>query len=324
MSKLNIPRSNYKILKLISACLVVLAVGVMAYASIGFDSAEHTHTEASDHGSDALTESAASSKAVDSIDPTKIPIGDGKYGSTPQVGYIYSCQSNLNGPGAFKDGPWIDAADKTWSKTSKTVTVDGDVSWPSASFQINKNSQARELVGNGLPINHTTGKFPIASSDDAYLYDRNPNSIRAQNVVLSLPINPIEATKPTCLSVGAIGYTTNGVALFNALDAGGRDAAAHEIQDKCDGHPERSGAYHYHDYSACVQTSSSKEPVLVGYALDGFGIYKYPENPTNAELDECHGRKGGIVWDGVTVNMYHYVITTEYPYTLGCFKGKIN
>ena len=27
------------------------------------------------------------------------------------------------------------------------------------------------------------------------------------------------------------------------------------------------------------------------------------------------------MWHGNKVSMYHYVLTEEYPYTVGCFKG---
>ena len=42
---------------------------------------------------------------------------------------------------------------------------------------------------------------------------------------------------------------------------------------------------------------------------------------TNADLDECHGRVSRVVWDGKEASMYHYVLTREYPYTVGCFRG---
>jgi len=42
---------------------------------------------------------------------------------------------------------------------------------------------------------------------------------------------------------------------------------------------------------------------------------------TNADLDECHGRASEVLWDGSRVRIYHYVLTREYPYTIGCFRG---
>ncbi len=116
----------------------------------------------------------------------------------------------------------------------------------------------------------------------------------------------------------------NGVALFNALDASGRDAVAHEIQDKCDGHPQGAGIYHYHSMSSCISNEDANN-TLVGYALDGFGIYSDRDAKgnlyTSANLDECHGITSEILWDGKMVNMYHYVLTHDYPYSIGCFRG---
>ncbi len=314
------PKRKLKIALIASVvALVIISAGVVAFALSSTNIPENEAPAVTQVDTTETTPDAP--EAAEPINPSSIPLGDGKYGSEPRAGYIYSCQSNFNGPGAFKEGPWIDTTKGVWSKSGKNVTVNGDVTWENAEFTINQTEQTRDLIGNGLPINHGTGTFPISSSDDAYSYDRNPNSIRSQSVSVSLPLNPTVKSEPTCLSMGPIGYSTNGVALYNALDAGGRDAAAHEIQDTCGGHPERSGSYHYHDYSDCINDVESEEPLLVGYALDGFGIFKYEQNPTNAELDECHGKTGQVMWDGKMVTMYHYVVTTEYPYTLGCLRG---
>src|SRR5205085_854391 len=101
---------------------------------------------------------------------------------------------------------------------------------------------------NALP-NHTTGTFPISSADDAYQYDRNPNRIAAQTLSYTLPANPTVAATPSCVPGGVIGVLLTGSPFFNALDAGGKDAVAHEIQDHCGGHPQMSGLYHYHSLS---------------------------------------------------------------------------
>ncbi len=39
------------------------------------------------------------------------------------------------------------------------------------------------------------------------------------------------------------------------------------------------------------------------------------------DLDACHGTTSPVMWDGKLVDMYHYVLTPEYPYTIGCFRG---
>ncbi|MGH3472544.1 MAG: YHYH protein [Nocardioidaceae bacterium] len=128
--------------------------------------------------------------------------------------------------------------------------------------------------------------------------------------------------------LGPIGVFVNGVVMFNALDDAGRDADAHEVQDSCDGHPQGKDIYHYHDLSACLATAANSAPgssTLVGYALNGYGVYVERDAqgnlPIDADLDACHGRTSTVMWDGKPTNMYHYDVTLEYPYFVGCFYG---
>ena len=263
----------------------------------------------------------------DRLDIHKLPLGDGKVSDHPQPGYVYSCQQRFNAhaPGAQVVGPWIHGS--TWDLTQK-LHVQGSVHWPNAQFRIDTTTNgrivSRVLTGNGLPVDTPTGTFPIASADPAFQIDRNPNSIQMQKVALTLSLDPEAAPQPACVPMGMIGVARNGVAIYNALDAGGHDAVAHEVQDLCSGHPEMSGEYHYHGPSPCLPREDGNE-VLIGYALDGFGIYSlYDANGrelTDADLDACHGRTSEVLWDGKRTSMYHYVLTREYPYTLGCFHG---
>ena len=269
----------------------------------------------------------ARTTATSPTDPTRLPIGDGKVTLTgPKRGWVYACQpGNPNAGGAFKDGPWI-KGDGSFDLTAK-VHVDGSVVWSAARFTAKWGTKTVTLSGNGLPLRTPTGTFPVSSADDAYQYDRNPNSIRPQTVGASLPVSPRAAAKPSCLPFGAIGYATNGVAIYNALDAQARDAVAHEVLDGCDGHPQMAGAYHYHLIPACLTKGESKtaHSRLVGYALDGYPIYGYRgdggKQLTDALLDACHGHTGTVVLGGRRVRIYHYHATLEYPYTLGCFHG---
>ncbi|HTK03987.1 MAG TPA: YHYH protein [Candidatus Eisenbacteria bacterium] len=251
------------------------------------------------------------------VDPTKLPLGDQKHSATPTKGSIYSCQTNFGGGGAFADGPWIQGS--TWDMTGK-VTVSGSVVWPNAAFAMTASGSNRVFTSNGFPVNHPTGVYPIASSDDAYQYDRNPNSIQTQSLSITLPLLPSLAASPSCVG-GEVGIAVTGIPIFNGFDAGGRDAAAHEIQDGCGGHPQVSGLYHYHGGSGCVATGDSE---LFGFAFDGFGIFSNLEDGkslTNADLDDCHGHVHEVAWNGGRRNMYHYHLTKEFPYTVGCFRG---
>lgn len=261
------------------------------------------------------------------VSPTAIPIGDGHVSSSPSVGDVDSCTSQFKGGGAQHTGPWVNTAAATWNANTK-VHVQGSVLWPNAAHTFTRSGAERIVTTNDLPTGEPTGTFPIATSDPAYAYDHNPNSVQAQTDTWTLPADPSAATSPSCLGLGPIGVSTDGVLFFDALDDSGRDAGAHELQDSCDGHPQMQGAYHYHTFSPCLATPASNQAgssTLVGYALDGYGIYLERDAegnlPTDADLDACHGRTSSVVWDGQPRVMYHYDITTEYPYTLGCYHG---
>ncbi len=249
-------------------------------------------------------------------------LGDGKASSQPQVGYIWSCMQQKGGGGAFRDGPWIQG--KYWYPDQK-INVQGDVDWES-SLSITVENGLRVIRSNDLP-KHGTGIFPVQRNDPAYNYDRNPNSIRTQQVQFFLPANPQEAQYPSCTG-GAVGFSLSGAWIFDGMDAEGRDAPAHEVQDKCNGHPQEQGQYHYHGPSPCMKDASGdvgRHSDLVAYAFDGFGIYgEHGENGKelrSADLDACHGHKHMVMWDGKMQEIYHYHMTPDFPYSVGCFKG---
>lgn len=253
----------------------------------------------------------------------KLPLGDGKLSNEPKVGYIWNCDKRVGiGGGSHREGYWINKENKTWDSTNKPI-VEGKESWEN-SFIIKEDEDKLIISTNGLP-NHITGEYPIRKHTEAFQYDRNPNSIKEQSITMTIPKNPIQG-EGRCLP-NRIGIMKNGVILLNALDEPKRDAPAHEIQDNCDGHPERRGAYHYHNLSKCLTDIPDKtgHSPIMGFAIDGFGIYgKYHNQKklTNKDLDNCHGHKHKINWLGKESEMYHYHATDEYPYTIGCLKGK--
>lgn len=265
--------------------------------------------------------------SIDPVDPHTIPLGDGHLSTHAEAGSVFSCKTTFRGRGAHNAGPWLDLEAGTWDGTAKT-RVEGSVSWTDAVFQVQVIGTTRTFTGNDLPIGfQATGTFPIAPDDPAYGYDRNPNRIEAQAIDLSLPAFPSFADAASCLPMGPVGILLDGVLLFDALDAKGLDGGAHETLDACDGHPAGSGVYHHHGVPSCLmdQSGTPSTSTLVGYAFDGFGIYIERDANgrllTNANLDDCHGRTGEVIWDGAVVEMYHYVATAEYPYVIGCYRG---
>ena len=256
---------------------------------------------------------------------TALPLGDGNISTSPRVGYVFSCQTTFGNNGApGGKATWITGS--TWNQTIKP-TVQGEIEWPNSRVTISVAGTERIVSANNLP-SHTTGRFPIERTDPAFQFDGNPNAITEQAILLRLAASPQPAAAPTCVPQGMIGFTTSGAALYNALDGAGRDAAAHEVQDHCAGHPQGMGQYHYHSPSTCMHDAAetqSQHSDLLGYALDGYGVFGQfgdgGRRLTNADLDACHGHTHAIPWDGQSRELYHYHMTREYPYSIGCFHG---
>jgi hypothetical protein len=197
------------------------------------------------------------------VDPTRLPLGDGKVTTSgAKKGYVYVCHTSNAPAGAFRDGPWI-KSDGTFDLTSKAV-VDGSVAWPGR-VTFAKSGSALRVSGNGLPVTGTTtGVFPIASSDDAYQYDRNPNSIGASTVSYTLPASPKLASRPTysipsCLTdgeatnkpSGLVGYALDGIPIYGRRGEGGKLVSNDDL-DACHGRTswvslngKRVRIYHY-------------------------------------------------------------------------------
>jgi len=95
------------------------------------------------------------------------------------------------------------------------------------------------------------------------------------------------------------------------------------------GGPSGPPLYHYHKSPSCLLPfrNSAKEvsiggtpykhAELIGYAIDGFGIYGYQDVGGAAPIvDQCGGHFGPVDDTGDVV--YHYHSRTSVPYHLGC------
>jgi hypothetical protein len=256
------------------------------------------------------------------VDLTRLPVGDGRISTKPERGSVWACRTAGFGARRSHGGEWI-RSDGTFDFTAKPA-VEGKASWPHL-LTITREKDRRRIAGNNLP-SHPTGQFPIGRSTKAYRYDPNPNPIRTQNILIDLPTMPTLAANASCVPLGPVGTLLTGAVFFNALDANGQDGVAHEIQDQCQGHPQGRGVYHYHSLTSCQRDDAPGHSALVGYTFDGFGIYgrrgEGGKVVANGDLDECHGHTHEIAWDDQRVSLYHYHATWEYPYTIGCYRGK--
>ncbi|MGN6696501.1 MAG: YHYH protein [Aquihabitans sp.] len=338
------PSTNRILIRRLAAAAtgVLLVTGVFACGSSGSDSASDTTTTAAEATTTADADGGVAAgpttipvddietSTVDdqtvgmpksSLDLTKLPLGN-QHQTTEgaEKGYVYACRERQGGP-PVTIPPWVDEEAGTWNAVEKLASG-GEVEWPSE-FEHTTTDDGVELKGNNLPPR--SGTFPVEETDPSYAWNPNPGSIEAKEYDVTITDSPELNDEPSCIG-GNVGIAADGVILLDAMDAGGYDAGAVEVQDTCHGHPNGGTGYHHHSLSPCWLSDEARtETTQVGWAMDGFGLYvEYDDDGnllTNDDLDACHGRTSTVPWNGEMVEIYHYSLTYEYPYTVGCFMG---
>lgn len=255
-------------------------------------------------------------------DCSKLRLGDSQLSTTGAgVGKLYSCSgANPNAPGSVRSLiTWIDDTNATWNLLRKPFLPSGTFAPASGTYSVQEANGTRTIQINNLPVDGRIGDWPMSRYAALTAIDPNPGTPAARSYTFTLPAAPAVNVTPTCLPLGAIGVTTNGVIIYNAADARGNDAVAHEIVDAHGGHPAQTD-YHYHFVPERLDRSALNDghSGIVGYIRDGFPIYGYKGvggiELRNSDLDECHGHSHGSLG-------YHYHATLEYPYTVGCYRG---
>jgi hypothetical protein len=116
-------------------------------------------------------------------------------------------------------------------------------------------------------------------------FNGNPNVPANTNATFDIVRNPTPATTHTATGLGAIGVLVNGVEFFNMSDANSyqnqgvwhNNAGVVEKPsfDSANAHPQQQGVYHNHMNPVSLISElggSSTNPVVIGYAIDGYPI----------------------------------------------------
>lgn len=240
--------------------------------------------------------------------------------TTPAIGKLYSCTGpNPGAAGSVRSRiTWIDDATASWNLLRKPFLPSGTFAPASGTFAIQETGEVRTITVNNLPVDGRIGDWPMTRYSVLNAIDGNGGVPAARAYTFVLPVSPAVNGTPTCVPLGAIGVTRNGVVLYSAADGRGNDAVAHEIVDAHGGHPAQTD-YHYHFLPERLDVvASDGHSGIVGWIRDGFPLYGYKGvggiEMTNSDLDACHGHAHGTYG-------YHYHATIEYPYTIGCFRG---
>jgi len=223
---------------------------------------------------------------------------------------------------------------------SCTSSMDDETIDPSAT-QYDISSILTKFAGTGLTVStngnsvtFTTQNLPNHKSPywptnnvlyEAYSgtntgFNLNPNRISSQNISITVPLKPSEASIKRATSLGPIGISVNGVVFYNQYAGPNNQALTNEINsfDQFLGHPQNSGQYHYH-VEPTYLTSQLGTSALLGLLADGFPVYgpvEDGETITNSDLDDYHGHTS--ITPDFPNGIYHYHITpNEDPYING-------
>lgn len=284
------------------------------------------------------------------LDPF-IPQKNGVY-----LGPFFKELAGVTSPLKTSDRPWFDAETNTIEISEEIPYVNGNVSATyyaaeGSVFSITEDNNFRYFKGNGIP-NTPMGIFPVQEGTRAYeWYAAAPGGTNLKtgepySSAAAIPVAPyildLKITKypkynkmPEPINYLIIGVTFTGTVWHVEVAAANNTDWYNPISilptDEAFGHPFNE-QYHLHAYSWKTLLKESEKNVypspLLGYALDGFGIYgPYDKDGNiimNAQLDECHGLTSEVMWEGKMTNIYHYVVNYEYPYCIGAFRGTVN
>ncbi len=143
-----------------------------------------------------------------------------------------------------------------------------------------------------------------------------------QTITLLLPVTPVRTTGPAEIDFRSkIGVSLSGV-VFDPPAPVDAILGAHTIAafDDCGGHVNPVTGYHYHAATGC----SAEEPQadghapLLGYAIDGFGMYGMldEQGSESQDLDVCRGHE-----DEIRGYHYHVASPGENQF-IGCLMGE--
>ncbi|MBK8504624.1 MAG: YHYH protein [Saprospiraceae bacterium] len=166
---------------------------------------------------------------------------------------------------------------------------------------------------NGLP-NHSTvywGKGHPLYTEPTVATGLTPSIIPNYDAsaTLRVSVRPQLASRSTATSLGAIGISVSGAAIFNDSEGNGPLSGAIASLDYAGGHIGPS-EYHYHLEPIPLSDDDDR---LIGIMADGFFIYGRKCNSTGnypTDLDESGGHITKT--QHTDVGEYHYHIINEY------------
>jgi hypothetical protein len=248
-----------------------------------------------------------------------IPVNTNYFISENIIGDIEKKTINLNGIETlcyvFKTnsqatehqmGPWCprhidDGVEKAgiWFKDDKVYDVSGHFIANLDEFYSDDKWKVYREDGTVRVTDTEEGCLAAAKPDvdeeyNNYCVECLPEYFKDQVTTYTIPVNPTYLNTTQSFGRGGIGVAFNGVK-YDPPAPTHAILAAHTIAplDDHGGHVNPHGGYHYHAVTGSTKKieQANSHSAIIGYAIDGFGIYSLSDKNGNkpTDLDECGG-----------------------------------
>jgi hypothetical protein len=176
---------------------------------------------------------------------------------------------------------------------------------------------AVQAQADGQP-DHLSNYFDSADACwESYDQGENPNEIAAKAYTIQFPTAP-DTTETTQMMIAVVGLAVNGVPIFANFAAPGDDIFEEALTfDRCGGHPQMQGAYHYHSEPYSISYDDDR---LIGVMRDGYPIYGRRDSDGSLPTLDQYGGHTSVTPHSPTTAVYHYHVneqTSTNPGTLG-------
>lgn len=199
----------------------------------------------------------------------------------------------------------------------KAAGIDGFWLHFSCRVDLSKSGGSIHAKSDGRP-DYESNYFP---ADDVCHVDypegkQNPNEIATGDYDVGFPESPSGAGGKMMGAV--VGMALNGVVIFGDFAAPGDDIYKEaETFDRCAGHPQNSGVYHYHAEPTSLSYDDDR---FIGVMRDGSPIYgrRDSDGAVPTDLDAAGGHTGATPDSATAVYHYHVNLqTSSTPGTAG-------
>lgn len=282
------------------------------------------NTDTNDTGTDTVLDVDQSLFLADGSALTITTVACTLSDGTETTCYQFVTKSN---PSDHEMGPWCpdnitdtDVAGGIWLESGEVYDVDGDFIQNMASFYNDSTWKMYDDNGNVFKTETLEDCINAANPNVGAEYENFcveclPSYVTDLSSTYLIPVTPVKLSTPVSFGMmgppgmGNNGPTTRGLAfngvVFDAPAPTDAILGAYTLApfDDAGGHINTAAGYHYH---AATGVSKKVEQAdghasMIGYAMDGYGIYAFLDAGGNeaVDLDDCRGH-----YD--EVRGYHY------------------